>query len=1086
MSKTNFITILLACFFTSVIYGQQVNNTEFKTKTLQVFQNLDKNRVPHGILLDFGMEFTNLQAFNGTLTDSTVTTSQTLSDIYKTLLMCRVRSNVSTGFITPEEYATRWYTQREKGTITLSGQYFKYNRFADNAYPNKLNYSNNQFSDKFVSGIWQNPYEEKTLFAMAPSITKYKGLNVNVKIPTNLFLSNYPTTVQNLQIDFEDGLGYRLVTLDQLINVNYSQTNTYTWKYKITLTNGQTLLSHSKIQIEEGINATEWTQNQSVTNNLTNNLSDYYKTTITATVPYNGWYGSATVYIKTANGGTTITKPLIVAEGFDTGIILNPEQEAGDNNIEDFIININNSGSNLPLETNTYDIIYVDWNNGVDFIQRNAFVLEEVIKWVNQNKTGGQQNVVLGQSMGGLIARYALRDIELNRNFNHDTRLYVSHDAPHLGANTPLSVQYSARHLRNLYINTPIPFLSGEVVLPMIYNFAEDFSNIINLFGGNTSVDPFITPLQAFSLADVPAARQMQYTWVTNSYQINNTIHDAWQQELSQLGYPQGYAGQSIRNIAIANGSECGVPQVDNGNIMSYVKDAGRDTLLSNYIGLLDAVYGTVLTNPLIVVTALFPGKSYWEIDFQSKYMTTLSQSKNIYHGSIKYKKKIFWFIPVSITVTNMNVNQPAGYLPYDIYGGGQQKTNPNQLPLSGITSNSFGFIPTASALDIGKGTILLNDTDYRKSYVGALPPSAPKNTLFQNFVTHFDQFNHNNNNSRHISFNRRNGNWLRTELNTGLTPEIADCSSFCSNAQITGSAYLCTTGIYSVTNEATSVNWFITEGNSLVTYTTNGNELTLNQVDTNNSGYVTIAATYGNSKCGSTTVTKQVWIGKPNVQDNTIYGGYNTVSVNTTSTHSVSAVPGATQYYWFIYNSSTNCGCTTNSNGFITCPQGTILPKFSGSNSSSITTTTNTASINWGNCQGTYVVNCVAKNSCGENGISHKIINVYTPGGGGTNPCEDNLYVYPNPVENGEMNIIMRPPPGDPCGEIPGYEGKMNEDEKTESEIRIYDLFGNQVHFNKMKDKETKINVNIKRGHYVLNVFTSKGKIKREVIIVK
>lgn len=128
---------LVACLFTSTFYGQQVNNTEFKTKTLQVYQNLDKTRVPHGILLDFGMEFTNLKAFNGTLTDSTYTTSQTLSDIYKTLLMCRVRQ-VNTGFVMPEEYATRWYLQREKEVITLSGQYFKYSKFEDSAILQKL------------------------------------------------------------------------------------------------------------------------------------------------------------------------------------------------------------------------------------------------------------------------------------------------------------------------------------------------------------------------------------------------------------------------------------------------------------------------------------------------------------------------------------------------------------------------------------------------------------------------------------------------------------------------------------------------------------------------------------------------------------------------------------------------------------------------------------------------------------------------------------------------------------------------------------------------------------------------------------
>ena len=874
--KFKFIFSLFFAMLSFFSVAQQVNNTEFNTKTLQVFQNLDKNRVPHGILLDFGMEFTNLQAFNGTLTDSTYTNSQTMSDIYKTLLMCRVRSNVTTGFITPQEYATRWYSQRTKGIITLSGQYFKYNRFADNAFPNKINYSNNQFSDKFVGSVWQNPYEEKQLFAMTTSIAKYKGLNFQVKLPSNLFLTNYPATIQNIQVDFADGLGYRIVAQNQLVNVNYIQANIYTWKYKITLTNGQTLLSHSKIEIEDGLKTRDFTSPTTAltaqTTTATVDLSAYAKTTVTATTQYNGLHGSATVYIRFANGGNTITKPLIVAEGFDTGIILTPEQEAGDNNIDYFLRDINNSFSNLPIEINQYDIIYVDWNNGVDFLQRNAFVLEEVIKWVNQNKSGSQQNVVLGQSMGGLIARYALKNME-NKGLNHQTRMYVSHDAPQLGANTPLSVQYSARHLRNMYINTPIPLLTGEVVLPLIYNFAEGFSAIINLFGGNTNVDPFITPLQAFSLADVPAARQMQFTWVSNSGIINNTIHDAWQQELSNLGYPVGYPaqGKPIRNIAIANGSECGVTQIDNGNIMSYVKDAGRNTFLSNYIGILDAVYGTLITNPLVVIVALFPGKSYWQIDFQSKYMTTLNENKNIYHGSIKYKKKIFWFIPVSITITEKDVNQPSGVLPYDIYGGGQQKTSSSQLPLSGITSNTFGFIPTASALDIGKGTTQINDVDYRKSYVGALPPALPKNSPFQNFVTHFDQFNPNNNNSRHISFNRRNGNWLRTELNTGIADEYSNCSYMCASSnQITGASLICSSATYTAPSGGTFNNWTITQGASLVTPTGNGTpNITLTTLP-NVSGAVTLSLTMGDNgaRCGNITITKTIWVGKPIIED--------------------------------------------------------------------------------------------------------------------------------------------------------------------------------------------------------------------------
>ena len=103
-------------------------------------------------------------------------------------------------------------------------------------------------------------------------------------------------------------------------------------------------------------------------------------------------------------------------------------------------------------------------------------------------------------------------------------------------------------------------------------------------------------------------------------------------------------------------------------------------------------------------------------------------------------------------------------------------------MPLSNIVSNSFGFIPTASALDIGKGTTTITDTDYRQSFIGALPPALPKNSPFQNFVTHFDQFNPNNNNSVHISFNRRNGNWLRGELLGTNNIETTNCSFICNN----------------------------------------------------------------------------------------------------------------------------------------------------------------------------------------------------------------------------------------------------------------------------------------------------------------
>jgi hypothetical protein len=48
----------------------EVNDT-FGQQMATMFGSLEKNRVPHGLLLDLSMEFTNVPAFNGTLSDST-------------------------------------------------------------------------------------------------------------------------------------------------------------------------------------------------------------------------------------------------------------------------------------------------------------------------------------------------------------------------------------------------------------------------------------------------------------------------------------------------------------------------------------------------------------------------------------------------------------------------------------------------------------------------------------------------------------------------------------------------------------------------------------------------------------------------------------------------------------------------------------------------------------------------------------------------------------------------------------------------------------------------------------------------------
>ena len=92
---------------------------------------------------------------------------------------------------------------------------------------------------------------------------------------------------------------------------------------------------------------------------------------------------------------------------------------------------------------------FINRDGGADYIERNAFLLVKLIQELNAELQGTGSNeklVVVGPSMGGQISRYALaymakKEAEGIPNMNHNTRLWLSFDSPHLGANIPLAIQ---------------------------------------------------------------------------------------------------------------------------------------------------------------------------------------------------------------------------------------------------------------------------------------------------------------------------------------------------------------------------------------------------------------------------------------------------------------------------------------------------------------------------------------------------------------------------------------------------------------------------------------------------------------------
>lgn len=898
------------CFlFFNMATAQQEISTSYAAQATNMFAPLDKNRIPHKVLLDFGFEYTNVKAYKGVLADSTVVDAPTLKHIYNTLFSSRVTS-ATTGFINPNNFESNWKTNRIAGTITVSGLYYKYNAFINDAINlGKVNFVNNQFQDKFVGGVWQNPYEEFQAFAMAPAITKYEGLSFKVKIPSTIFYSNYQSLVQSIQIDFGNGEGYVTVPFNQNITVNYATEGVKVWKYKLNLTNGTSLLSQSKIDVTQGFTTIPWEPSVASASNLSTTSiasSTIYSHNITATKNYNGAFGTVKLTIDDTNNDG-IRKPLIVAEGFDAGIILAPEMANGMNTYSQFNNSTYYGGTELrSLIYNTnkqFDIIYVDWDNGVDFLQKNAFALEAVIAWVNAQKAivgSTEKNVVLGQSMGGVIARYALADMEQS-GLDHKTRLFVSHDAPQQGANIPVSVQYMFRHLTNLYNQVPTPWGTQLVNIPFLEN----------------------------SILDQYATKQMLMNWSNSNYTIDNSISSTFYIELRGKGLPNsgGYP-INCRNIAISNGAECGTTLGFNAgdNLLSF-NLSDRLPLWANLLTPVAAFLGASATGNVglagVTLVSLLPGSSKYTIDFLAKSIP-YGTGNQIYKGRISYTKKLFkvfgWAPTITVNITNVQKNQPVGVLPIDHYAGGMYDTTlftaGTNLPSGIYIRDRFNFIPTPSALDIGKGSITLQDADYKKAYIGATPPLAPKNSPFANFSTEYEKFNPNASNKIHISFNSRNGEWLASELN--INAITTNCSAFCSNAQITGQDIICSSGVYSVTSEATTINWSINDPNNLVSFNINNNQITLNQTNPNSYGFVTLTVFYSNQKCGSITVSKEIEVGiHPYHFNNTILEGETNIC--------------GTQYYTYTLNQSTNHPCV-NSINWIVSPNLNIISQTSNS----------------------------------------------------------------------------------------------------------------------------------------------------------
>lgn len=331
-----------------------------------------------------------------------------------------------------------------------SGTYFIFDTVNDILYNNP--------------GNLVSPYTLDSLFIASPMENVAYNKDVNYKIsPENIFADSKTYNEMRdkywLQIDFGDGLGFRTINPDVVSS-----------EYALYPTKGTYPITTQLV--DKSTNVAEYLSKSEI--RILSDIACKYPDSVFR-VP-----GMAVGVYKTCTDPTLPTKKIIIVEGFDPMGTYGPTKYY-DKIVENQLDVMGNFG---------YEYYIINWLDARKDMRLNAYSLLLLIEKMKQDSKAigdDQQFVIVGASMGGLIARYTLNYMESdhyqnndyepffveagdpytlpflidNPRFNsewrkyandvdrlkklHNCRLFISVDAPHQGAAIPIAYQYLYR-----------------------------------------------------------------------------------------------------------------------------------------------------------------------------------------------------------------------------------------------------------------------------------------------------------------------------------------------------------------------------------------------------------------------------------------------------------------------------------------------------------------------------------------------------------------------------------------------------------------------------------------------------------------
>jgi hypothetical protein len=376
-------------------------------------------------------------------------------------------------------------------------------------------------------------FERRTAFAAAALRERtWRGARTAFVLDSRSFFSNAGVELARITVDFDDDRGARAVSFDVPVEVHYAAAGRKLIRLEARTVNGEILHAAFAFEVEALATPTP---------------DDTLH--VTGGVPYLGGVGSGDAYVYLAAGHSALVNPVVVVEGFDL-----------DNSMDwdELYALLNRENLLERLRADGYDAVVLNFADATDYVQRNAFVLVALLDQLRATVPPPTTIALAGASMGGLVSRYALAYLE-SHNLPHSVRTFISFDAPQLGADIPLGIQYW-----------------------------------IKFFSGQSADAAFL-----LSRLDRPASRQMlvyHYTDPPTSFGQADPLRGTLASELAALGdYPN-----LPRRVAIANGSGQGQGE-------PFV--AGDQLILYTYSNFLVTIVGNVWAVPDAASHTVFDGR---------------------------------------------------------------------------------------------------------------------------------------------------------------------------------------------------------------------------------------------------------------------------------------------------------------------------------------------------------------------------------------------------------------------------------------------------------------------------------------------